>query len=156
MIKVGDRIPDFQFPPIELKNLQDYSMVSSDPNPIHLDEAAARAVGLHGVIAHGMYVAGLVASRARSWADERKLHSQKNLSLVYMQTRFKGMTYLGDRLHIMGLVRSISEEEIVIDLHAQRLLRPDFDTDPLLKINVLENGQNFVVVTQAQIKFKKS
>ena len=115
MIKIGDRIPDFQLPPIELKNLQDYSKVSSDLNPIHLDDAAARAVGLPGVIAHGMYVAGLVASRARRWAETQDLQWTQGWGLAYMQTRFKGMTFLGDSLLVTGMVRSVSDLEVVID-----------------------------------------
>lgn len=152
----NDRIPEFRVPAIELKHLQEYSRVSSDPNPIHLDEAVARSVGLPGVIAHGMYVAGLVASRARRWAEEQNLRTKNGWNLAAMHTRFKAMTYLGDELLITGAVRSKTEDEVVIDLHAQRLLRPDFDTDPLLKINVMNDGKSLVTVTQAQIKFKKS
>jgi acyl dehydratase len=33
-----------------------YATASGDRQPIHLDDAAARAVGLPGVVAHGMYV----------------------------------------------------------------------------------------------------
>ena len=53
-------------------DLRRYAAASGDHNPIHLDPAAARAVGLPGVIAHGMLVMGLalrtVEDRAQEWA----------------------------------------------------------------------------------------
>jgi len=38
-----------------------YAAASGDHNPIHQDEEIARAVGLPGVIAHGMYTLALAA-----------------------------------------------------------------------------------------------
>lgn len=38
-----------------------YAEASGDRNPIHVDEAFARSVGLPGVIAHGMLQMGLLA-----------------------------------------------------------------------------------------------
>ena len=38
-----------------------YAAASGDHNPIHQDEEVARAVGLPGVIAHGMYTLALAA-----------------------------------------------------------------------------------------------
>ena len=44
-----------------------YAVASGDHNPIHQDEEIARAVGLPGVIAHGMYTLALAAR----YVDER-------------------------------------------------------------------------------------
>jgi acyl dehydratase len=41
-----------------------YAQVSADANPIHLDDEAARAAGLPGVVAHGMSVVALVTEEA--------------------------------------------------------------------------------------------
>lgn len=38
-----------------------YAEASGDHNPIHVDEAFARSVGLPGIIAHGMLQMGLMA-----------------------------------------------------------------------------------------------
>lgn len=38
-----------------------YAVASGDHNPIHQDEEVARAVGLPGVIAHGMFTLALAA-----------------------------------------------------------------------------------------------
>jgi acyl dehydratase len=39
-------------------DLAAYAAASGDSNPIHVDDAAARAVGLPGVVAHGMLTLG--------------------------------------------------------------------------------------------------
>ena len=45
-----------------------YADASGDQNPIHRDDAAAQAVGLPGVLAHGMLTLGLACSAVASWA----------------------------------------------------------------------------------------
>lgn len=49
-------------------DLAAYAAASGDHNPIHADDAAARAAGLPGVIAHGMYTMGLTARAVAAWA----------------------------------------------------------------------------------------
>ncbi len=41
---------------------RDYAQVSGDRSAVHLDEAVASRVGLPGVILHGMYVYGYLAT----------------------------------------------------------------------------------------------
>jgi acyl dehydratase len=44
-----------------------YAGASGDHNPIHQDESVALAVGLPGVIAHGMYTMALAARAVTAW-----------------------------------------------------------------------------------------
>ena len=44
-----------------------YAAASGDPNPIHTDEEVALAVGLPGVIAHGMFTLALAARYVDEW-----------------------------------------------------------------------------------------
>lgn len=44
-----------------------YAEASGDHNPIHQDDEIARAVGLPGVIAHGMYTMALTARAVADW-----------------------------------------------------------------------------------------
>lgn len=44
-----------------------YAHASGDHNPIHQDEEIALAVGLPGVIAHGMYTLALVGRAVATW-----------------------------------------------------------------------------------------
>ncbi|WP_408896965.1 MaoC/PaaZ C-terminal domain-containing protein [Nocardioides sp. R1-1] len=50
-----------------------YAVASGDPNPIHQDEEVARAVGLPGVIAHGMYTLALVGRAVAEWTGEAEV-----------------------------------------------------------------------------------
>ena len=66
-----------------------YADASGDHNPIHLDDAVARSVGLPGIIAHGMLQMGLasrVAVEAAGGADR----------LRRLTCRFAGMVRPGD------------------------------------------------------------
>jgi acyl dehydratase len=49
-------------------DLARYAEVSGDHNPVHRDDDAARAVGLPGVVAHGMYTMALAARALEEWA----------------------------------------------------------------------------------------
>lgn len=51
------------------EDLVAYAEASGDHNPIHQDEDVARAVGLPGVIAHGMYTLALAARAVGVWTD---------------------------------------------------------------------------------------
>ena len=50
----GSLLPDLRKPPITKLQLVKYAGASGDYNLIHTDDETARAVGLDGVIAHGM------------------------------------------------------------------------------------------------------
>ncbi|MFG3341860.1 MaoC/PaaZ C-terminal domain-containing protein [Glycomyces sp. NPDC048151] len=56
--------------PVTRADLVAYADASGDQNPIHQDEAAAKAAGLPDVIAHGMYTMGLVSRAVREWAAD--------------------------------------------------------------------------------------
>ncbi|MBM7518350.1 MaoC/PaaZ C-terminal domain-containing protein [Nocardioides nitrophenolicus] len=50
-----------------------YAVASGDHNPIHQDEEIALAVGLPGVIAHGMYTLALVGRAVATWTGEAEV-----------------------------------------------------------------------------------
>ncbi|MEK6578436.1 MAG: MaoC/PaaZ C-terminal domain-containing protein [Bdellovibrionota bacterium] len=103
--------------PITQLQLKAYAEASGDPNPIHLDEGVAKSVGLPGVIAHGMLLAAFIAERGEIYIrDELKISAWK---LVRLQTRFKSMTFIGDEIAIGGIVKEVSESDIVLDLQAK-------------------------------------
>src|SRR4051794_19079186 len=57
---VGDKLPPLERA-IDLTTLVRYAGASGDYNPIHHDEAYARAAGLDGVMGHGMLAMGLAS-----------------------------------------------------------------------------------------------
>ena len=63
----GDALPD-RTCEITREDLRRYAEASGDHNPIHLDDEAAVALGLPGVVAHGMLTAALVIGVVAEWA----------------------------------------------------------------------------------------
>ena len=56
--------------PIQQIQLTKYAGASGDFNPIHQDDAFARAAGMGGVFAHGMLSMGFVAQSVTDWATK--------------------------------------------------------------------------------------
>jgi acyl dehydratase len=95
-----------------------YAGASGDFNPLHHDETFARAAGLPGVMAHGMFSAGLLGSFLLAWIGERPLRRFK--------VRFLSPVWPGDILSAGGEVVSASTKEgMPVALLALRLWRED-------------------------------
>ncbi|ALG85813.1 dehydratase [Gordonia phthalatica] len=60
-LEVGQELPVVR-KSLTLGNLVNYAGVAADPNPIHFSREVAEAVGLDGVVAHGMQTMGLGAT----------------------------------------------------------------------------------------------
>lgn len=67
-MNVGDAL-DPQHYVVRRADLVRYAGASGDFNPIHWSDRVATAVGLPGVIAHGMYTMALAARAVRTWTD---------------------------------------------------------------------------------------
>lgn len=102
---IGQELSPLVKPPITQQQLRRYAGASGDYNPIHLDEEAARRVGLDGVIAHGMlsmaflgqYISLLTAS------DPQAL-------IASLKVRYTGMVRLGDTLTCLGTLKNITSD----------------------------------------------
>lgn len=58
---------------VRRSDLVAYARASGDHNPIHQDQAIAEAVGLPGVIAHGMYTMALAARAVATWTEDAEV-----------------------------------------------------------------------------------
>jgi len=115
---VGQELPIMVKPPITQDQLNRYAEASGDFNPIHLNEEAARRVGLDSVIAQGMlsmaflghYISQLIAS------DPQAL-------ITNLKARYIGMVRLGDTLTCCGVVKNSASSDghtsITIECWAQ-------------------------------------
>ena len=63
----GDALPSRELP-ITREDLRRYAEASGDHNPIHLSDDAAQALGLPGVVAHGMLTSALAIGVVAEWA----------------------------------------------------------------------------------------
>jgi acyl dehydratase len=85
------------------EDVKAYADASGDQNPLHQDDAFARSVGFPGVIAHGMYTMGHLASSVRAWLPGAELRS--------MRAQFRSAVVLGDTIVAGGRVRAVDADE---------------------------------------------
>ncbi|MEL4358207.1 MULTISPECIES: MaoC/PaaZ C-terminal domain-containing protein [unclassified Luteococcus] len=68
-VAVGDRLPDLDVH-ITRERIVRYSGASTDLNPIHFSDRHARAIGLPGVVAHGMWTMGTALRVVTDWCED--------------------------------------------------------------------------------------
>jgi acyl dehydratase len=109
-IRAGDAIPAITKPAISHLQLALYAGAGADHNPIHVDEAAAKAGGLPGIIAHGMLPLGFLGELLTHWVPQKQLRS--------LSARFVAMAFPGDVITCSGKVAGKREEagEKLVDL----------------------------------------
>lgn len=109
-IKVGDAIPSIVKPAISHLQLALYAGAGADHNPIHVDEEAAKAGGLPGIIAHGMLPLGFLGQLLTQWVPQRQVRS--------LSARFVAMAFPGDVITCSGTISAKREEagENLVDL----------------------------------------
>ena len=95
--------------PLTEEMLQAYAQASGDPNPIHLDKAAAHAAGFPSVLAHGMLLMAFMG-------DYLERHFPPDqFKIRLFKTRFKKMTFPGDILTVHGSLKT-EEDPIGVSL----------------------------------------
>ena len=114
-INIGDAIPSLTKPAITHLQLALYAGAGADHNPIHVDEEAAKAGGLPGIIAHGMLPLGFLGQLLTQWVPQRQLRS--------LSARFVAMAYPGDVITCSGKItrkREATGEQLVdLDIAVQ-------------------------------------
>jgi acyl dehydratase len=109
-IKVGDAIPSITKPAVSHLQLALYAGAGADHNPIHVDENAAKAGGLPGIIAHGMLPLGFLGQLLTQWVPQRQVRS--------LSARFVAMAFPGDVITCSGKVagKRVEAGEKLVDL----------------------------------------
>jgi acyl dehydratase len=95
-VEVGSQMPDLVKDPIKQIQLTRYAGASGDFNPIHQDDAFAKAAGMGGVFAHGMLSMGFVAQSVTDWLGAGAVRK--------IGVRFAGLVRLGDVITVRGKV----------------------------------------------------
>ncbi len=101
-VKVGDEVVRLTKSPISKEQLVRYAGASGDFNLLHTDDETAKKAGFEGVVAHGMLVMGFVAQAVTTWAPQRFLRK--------INVRFKAITFAGDSLTVIVIVRDKTVE----------------------------------------------
>lgn len=98
---IGQELSPLVKPPITQEQLRRYADASGDHNPIHLDEQAARRVGLDGVIAHGMLSMAFLGQFIN-----QQIADIPGARIAELRVRFINMVRLDDTLTCLGVVKS--------------------------------------------------
>jgi len=110
-VQVGDALPEVA-ETIERLDLIRYAGASGDFNPIHWSDEIARAVGLPGVIAHGMYSMAVAARMVSGWAGDPA-------AIKRLKVRFSAMIEPGQTLTAKGEVAEVDGTRVLVSFHAE-------------------------------------
>jgi len=95
-VSPGDLLPPLELPPVTREMLVRYALASRDPNPVHTDLEAARAVGARDVFAHGMLQMAWLGRVVTNWTAQPNLRE--------FDARFVSMTLAGERITCTGFI----------------------------------------------------
>lgn len=95
-IKVGDRLPTLQLPPVDRATLALFGGASGDHNPIHIDTDFARRSGMPDVFAQGMLGMAWLGRVVTQWVPQSRIRQY--------DARFAGITHLGNAMTCSGEV----------------------------------------------------
>ena len=110
-VRPGDALPEVA-ETIERMDLVRYAGASGDFNPIHWNDEVARAVGLPGVIAHGMYSMGVAARILTAWVGDPA-------AIRRLKVRFSAMIEPGQTLTVKGEVAEVDGRRVLVRFHAE-------------------------------------
>ncbi len=114
-INIGDAMPALVKDPVVKVQLVKYAGASGDFNLLHTDPEIGKAVGIGGIIAHGMLIMGFVGQAITDWIPKKYLRK--------FGVRFVGMTRPGDVVKVTGTVtdkkEAGSDKVIVCDVTAK-------------------------------------
>ncbi len=98
-IEVGSEIPALSRV-VTAEDVKAYADAGGDQNPLHQDDAVARAAGFPGIVAHGMFTMGHLAASISRWAGGadrvRRLTAQ-----------FRAPVYMGDEIVARARVKAV-------------------------------------------------
>ncbi len=101
-MSVGDELPTLTRE-VTRENVRTYAEVSGDRNPLHQDDEVARRAGFPGIIAHGMFTLGHLASCLVSWVGDPA-------AVTRLRASFRSPVAMGDTIVAGGRVRALDRE----------------------------------------------
>jgi acyl dehydratase len=85
------------------EDVKAYADAGGDQNPLHQDEASARASGFRGIIAHGMFTMGHLAACVSRWAGGPE-------RIRRLSAQFRAPVYMGEEIVAGGRVKAVDVE----------------------------------------------
>lgn len=115
--KVGDVLPEREYPPMSRTDIVKYQGASGDFNPIHHDDEFAQKGGYPTAFGVGMYQAGITATYAVDQFSPEQIRG--------FTVRFEEQTWPKDVLTVKGTVAEVGtnakgEDTVTIALETYR------------------------------------
>lgn len=107
---MGEQLPT-RSKTVTREDVKAYADASGDQNPLHQDDAVARALGFPGIIAHGMFTMAHMASCATRWLGGAE-------GVARLRAQFRAPVLMGETIVAGGTVRSVDARtrSAVLDL----------------------------------------
>lgn len=99
-----------------------YAAAGGDYNPLHLDDAAARAADFPGTIAHGMFTMGHLAACIVLWCGDPA-------AVLRCSAQFRAPVFMGETIVAEGRVATIDAEARTATLETWVSLERDGGTE---------------------------
>ncbi|WKA55086.1 MaoC/PaaZ C-terminal domain-containing protein [Planococcus shixiaomingii] len=121
-LQVGESLAPVQLNPVGRLDLIKYAGASGDFNPIHTIDEEAENAGLPGIIAHGMWTMGNLATLFTPYMEEGFIQDYS--------IRFKGMVFLGDVVTLRAKVAEKQPQQVkfsvgAVNQHGKNVLQGD-------------------------------
>lgn len=101
-VRVGDEVPSLQRV-VTREDVKAYADASGDQNPLHQDDEAARAARFPGIVAHGMFTMGHLATCLVAWTGDAS-------ALARMRVQFRAPVFMGEKIVAGGKVSAVDAE----------------------------------------------
>jgi acyl dehydratase len=108
------------------EDVKAYADAGGDQNPLHQDETVARAAGFPGIVAHGMFTMGHLASCVSRWAGGPE-------RIRRLTAQFRAPVYIGDEIVAAGRVKAIDVERGVAVIECWVSVERDGRTESPIK-----------------------
>lgn len=100
-VSPGDEIPRLRRV-VTREVVKAYADASGDQNPLHQDDAVARAAGFPRILAHGMFTMGHLASCVAAWAEDPAF-------VVALSANFRSPVFVGEEIEAGGRVVAVDD-----------------------------------------------
>jgi acyl dehydratase len=104
----GDALAPIRIGPITAGRVQAFAQASGDRNPIHLDAAAARRIGLEATPVHGMQLVAFM--------HEAACRLRPGIAVTALSTRFLAPVAVGDSVEISGRIVKVEGANAILRL----------------------------------------
>ena len=106
-VRVGEELPEL-VRVVTAADVRAYADAGGDQNPLHQDEAFARGVGFPGIIAHGMFTMGHMATAVMAWAGADAVVER-------ISAQFRAPVSMGEEIRAGGTVRAVDGDTVTVD-----------------------------------------